>query len=575
MASATATGKLSREEFRRQKDLDAARKAGTAPAALDEEGHAINPHIPQYIAQAPWYLDTGAPSLSHQRMPEYDRSADKLDNWYDRGAKAGPAAKKYRKGACENCGAMTHKKQDCLERPRKRGARFTNKDIAADEIIQEVASGYDAKRDRWNGYDPSEHKKVYEEYQAVEAARLQLREEAIDKQTTTDLAEVRKVAKAGKTEGGKDRDDDFGSSEDEDEDADKYAEAADAVGQKLDTKTRITVRNLRIREDTAKYLINLDPSSAYYDPKTRSMRDNPLQNVPPEEVQNYSLFFIALFAGENFLRYSGEATEVQKLQLFAWNAAARGNDVHMNANPTEGELLHHKYQEKKEHLKDSTKVSILAKYGGEQYLEKAPKELLQGQTEEYVEFSRTGQVVKGKERAKARSKYPEDVFVNNHTAVWGSWYDPSSGQWGFACCHSAVHLSYCTGQAGVDAARASSAQQLLASSSVAVEADRDAPPAEPSIKVEAGSVDDRRKKAEELFSKKRLGEGDLKLNDRKLADAIQAERKRKGRGEEDEWGSKRKKAGDSYEVTEEELEAYRMNRRMTEDPMANYVDTDL
>ena len=80
----------------------------------------------------------------------------------------------------------------------------------------------------------------------------------------------------------------------------------------------------------------------------------------------------------------------------------------MNANPTEGELLHHKYEEKKTQLKDSTKVSILAKYGGEEYLEKAPKELLQGQTEEYVEFSRTGQVVKGKERAKAKSKYPED-----------------------------------------------------------------------------------------------------------------------------------------------------------------------
>lgn len=47
MASASAVGKVSREEFRRQKDLDAARKAGTAPAELDQEGRPINPHIPR------------------------------------------------------------------------------------------------------------------------------------------------------------------------------------------------------------------------------------------------------------------------------------------------------------------------------------------------------------------------------------------------------------------------------------------------------------------------------------------------------------------------------------------------
>jgi len=178
---------------------------------------------------------------------------------------------------------MTHKKQDCLERPRKKGAKFTNKNIQADEIIHDVASGFDAKRDRWNGYDPAEHKKIYEEYEAIEAARQKLREEEIDNQTTTDLAAVRKVAKAGKKEG-KEADPDFGSSDEEDADDDKYADAADAVGQKLDTKTRITVRNLRIREDTAKYLMNLDPESAYYDPKTRSMRDAPIKNVPAEDV---------------------------------------------------------------------------------------------------------------------------------------------------------------------------------------------------------------------------------------------------------------------------------------------------
>lgn len=193
---------------------------------------------------------------------------------------------------------MTHKKQDCLERPRKKGAKFTSKNIQADDVIQEIDAGYDAKRDRWNGYDPAEHKKVYDEYAAIESARQKLREEEIDNQTTTDLATVRKVAKAGKSDAAKKDDADFGSSEDEDADEDKYADAADQVGQHHDAKTRITVRNLRIREDTAKYLINLDPESAYYDPKTRSMRDAPVKNVAPEDVSkfyNYSCSFLTCF----------------------------------------------------------------------------------------------------------------------------------------------------------------------------------------------------------------------------------------------------------------------------------------
>lgn len=274
----------------------------------------------------------------------------------------------------------------------------------------------------------------------------------------------------------------------------------------------------------------------------------------------------------------------------------------MNANPTQGQLLHQEYQQKKEQLKDMNKVSILAKYGGEEYLEKAPKELLLGQTEEYVEFSRTGRVIKGKERAMVRSKYPEDgmslhcdprslshafsVYVNNHTAVWGSWYDMGSGEWGYACCHSIVHLSYCTGEAGKEAAHASSAKNLLKSTMAT-----STPPPE---NVPASSAEDRKKKAEELFSKARLGEGEIVLDKDRLAEAISDERKRKGRGEDgdDRFGKRQKGSqGGSHEVTQEELgewvlflewfciltttaEAYRMNRRMTEDPMANYKDTD-
>ena len=56
----------------------------------------------------------------------------------------------------------------------------------------------------------------------------------------------------------------------------RYTENASMIA-KFDAKNRVSVRNLRIREDTAKYLRNLNVNSAYYDPKTRTMRSNPYE----------------------------------------------------------------------------------------------------------------------------------------------------------------------------------------------------------------------------------------------------------------------------------------------------------
>merc|ERR1711920_1112004 len=68
-----------------------------------------------------------------------------------------------------------------------------------------------------------------------------------------------------------------------------------------------TVRNLRIREDTAKYLLNLDLESAYYDPKSRSMREDP---TPEKPIQS------KMYAGDNNIKASGnEFKEFKALML--------------------------------------------------------------------------------------------------------------------------------------------------------------------------------------------------------------------------------------------------------------------
>lgn len=46
------------------------------------------------------------------------------------------------------------------------------------------------------------------------------------------------------------------------EDEDKYADDVDMPGQKFETKQRITVRNLRIREDTAKVRLQFKHSQS-------------------------------------------------------------------------------------------------------------------------------------------------------------------------------------------------------------------------------------------------------------------------------------------------------------------------
>lgn len=545
--------KMTREDWRKKKELEEQRKLGNAPAEVDEEGKDINPHIPQYISSVPWYIDPSKrPTLKHQRpQDEIEAQFSTIGEWYKRGVQENVVTTKFRKGACENCGAMTHKKKDCLERPRKVGARFTGTSIAPDEHSQvSLDLDYDGKRDRWNGYNPEDHHRIVEEYAKVDLAKRTLKAQKLQDELAS--------GKLDQTER---------EHNSEDEDEDKYADDIDMPGQNFDSKRRITVRNLRIREDTAKYLRNLDPNSAYYDPKTRAMRENPYSNtgMNPDEVG---------YAGDNFARYSGATITMAQTQLFAWEAYERGSEVHLQADPTKLELLHRSFKVKKEDFKEKQRDGILEKYGGEEHLDAPPRELLLAQTEDYVEYSRHGAVLKGLEKAVARSKYEEDVLINNHICIWGSFW--KDGFWGYKCCHSMVKQSYCTGETGIGI---NNTDCVPFEEGLMEPEEEEMPKSLLEMHRDKIMKEKKKKNKKNKKNKKHSSEGsdseDEEKKKEKLRKALEAEDKRVKHIDAIMLVDERKRPYSSLQEvkapTEEEMEAFRMKRLREDDPMASFL----
>jgi len=182
--------RLSREDYKKAKGLEELRKTGAAPPELDEEGNMINPHIPQYIAQSPWYLNNSRPGLKHQKATSFKRGKEgeppqaTFTTYYQRGhisSGAAAAPSKFIPGSCTNCGSTRHKAKDCYERPRKKGAALTGKDTMPAEHIQELSFSYDAKRDRWNGYDPNHYSQVIKRFERTELERKKAKLEELDR----------------------------------------------------------------------------------------------------------------------------------------------------------------------------------------------------------------------------------------------------------------------------------------------------------------------------------------------------------------------------------------------------------
>lgn len=83
------------------------------------------------------------------------------------------------------------------------------------------------------------------------------------------------------------------------------------------------------------------------------------------------------------------------MNIHSWEAFEKGQDIHMQAAPSQAELLYKNYKIIKEKLKTQTKDTILEKYGNAAAEEEIPRELLLGQSEREVEYDRAGRIIKG------------------------------------------------------------------------------------------------------------------------------------------------------------------------------------
>ena len=573
--------KMTRDEYRKKKEIEEARKAGTLPPERDNEGNMINPHIPEYMSKAPWYLNQSAgEGLKHQkqRLVKHYETLNKVNQ---RGFTK--RAKIFRKGACRNCGSMTHKTKDCLDRPRKVGAWKTGMDIKPDEIIPEKLSlTFDGKRDRWSGYDNSMHALTIKRYQNMSEARKKRKVAKQDARfkLNQDQAKRRKQSGNNSQSDGSATDTDIGSDSDTDSDAESDDDDDDVrlrdsnemnVGAKLmriNTGSKSSIRNLRIREDLPKYLRNLDVNSAHYDAKTRSMRANPNPHIDPKD---------ATYCGDNFVRTTGDAKNLARSQLYVWEAYGNGTNVNLLADPTTAELMQKQHAERKAKLERSSRNTILDRYDPKRQLNSnKDKALLAAvETEQYYEYHKDGRVKKGAPELVPKTKYEEDVLTLNHTSVWGSWFNIKTMTWGYACCHQQTKNSVCTGEAGKAAQAASDSMRGQALQKLA---DKRAAETKSSLPATAEEVRDLMAKSSALYGEATEA-NTADLDPEKLKEALRkAKRRAKGKLAESDSlsNSKRRKYNSLKEeqVTAEDMEAYRRVKVRHDDPMAKFIDDD-
>lgn len=286
-----------------------------------------NVHIPKYIKDQPWFYkdlksgdDQSNDYLSHHRRLNRPDSDLDIDNNAE--PKIGRGIKDEYEGysevvtsrvrpKCNNCGGMDHIRRDCLEAPRKRPA--TTKSVLKSSILRrkDMSGNWDAQRDRWFGYEGKEYEDTLRTWETAKDKESQGNDEIEDLIDTDEEIELAAL----------------GLYKDE---------VTGAVAPDDENGSRLRA-SVRLREDRAAYLNDINSETLNYDPKSRLYKSEDLGEIDTESKM--------------FHRHlTGESLELAKLSRFAREKTlaagirdeveddAKTNHV-LVANPTKYELL--------------------------------------------------------------------------------------------------------------------------------------------------------------------------------------------------------------------------------------------
>ncbi|SMN21134.1 similar to Saccharomyces cerevisiae YDR088C SLU7 RNA splicing factor [Maudiozyma saulgeensis] len=236
----------------------------------DKNAKKENQHLPRYITSKPWYYngDKSEDYLSHHRQSHNEGNLLDIEN--NNEAKHGLGIhdtfinnnkginqkKRTGKPTCTNCGSFDHIKKDCMERPRKMQQikNMASRIPLNGQVMNDKEMDWDARKDRWFGYSGKEYNDTLAKWEAnkIQGKNSSNNNNQGDNQGEYDTDEEVEYTKLQ-----------LGN----------YKRIKESENKEKGSTA------IRIREDKAAYLNDLNSETTNYDPKSRLYKDNNLGAV--------------------------------------------------------------------------------------------------------------------------------------------------------------------------------------------------------------------------------------------------------------------------------------------------------